>query len=304
MAAITEPIYSREATRPVCLWKENPYRLVSLLDIMRILHGDASFSAFALMVKIEEIASVRDPSERVPESRMSDIPTLLLAADQICEDANLPESKALIYRLRRDLKDPVTFSELRHSLKQLRELIVNEMGKRLFLSVSEGLRDYYAHEKPMGSPVYTAFPSARFDITQAGNCLACGCNVASAFHLMRAAEVALRELGRDRQIPLAKSGKIDFAEWGSIIRELEDAVMVIQQWTNRHSKEAAHKFYNSALVEIRSFNDGWRRHAAHVRPDPVMYDDEALALWGHVFRFMNTLAATISEGNYTLLVWP
>jgi hypothetical protein len=121
---------------------------------------------------------------------------------------------------------------------------------------------------------------------------------------MRAAEVGLWELGRDRQIPLAKSGKIEFAEWGVIISELEDAVRLIQQWPNSAMKEEAHKFYNTAIVEIRSFNDGWRRHSAHARPHmPRMEPDEALALKGHVFRFMNTLAKKIGVGKYTPLIW-
>lgn len=121
---------------------------------------------------------------------------------------------------------------------------------------------------------------------------------------MRAAEVGLWELGRDRQIPLAQSGKIEFTDWGLIIRELEDAVKAIQQWPNSTTKEDAHKFYNSSLVEIRAFNDGWRRHSAHARPHmPKMEPDEAIALWGHVYRFMNTLATKIGEGNYTQLIW-
>jgi hypothetical protein len=32
---------------------------------------------------------------------------------------------------------------------------------------------------------------------------------------MRVAEVGLWELGRDRQIPLAQSAKIEFTEWGN-----------------------------------------------------------------------------------------
>jgi len=197
----------------------------------------------------------------------------------------------------------ITQHEVRFRLKDLLALIESEMKKQLFFHIPEAVGKFYKKERPMGDAVYDAFGRSRFDVTEAGTCLACGCNVASAFHLMRAAEVALWELGRDRQIPLAKSGKIEFAEWGLIIRELEDALKAIQQWPNSHKKEEAHKFYNSAVFEIRAFNDGWRRHAAHVRPQPAMEVDEALALWGHVSRFLEILATKISEGNYTPLVW-
>jgi hypothetical protein len=200
---------------------------------------------------------------------------------------------------RSELKLPdITQHEIRFRLEVLNALIRSEMKKKLFFQTSEDMGKYYKKERPMGDAV----GGSRFDVTEAGNCLACGCNVASSFHLMRAAEVALRELGRDRQIPLAKSGKIDFAQWGEINRELGDALKAIQQWPNSPKKEEAHKFYNAAVIEIRAFNDGWRRHAAHVRPQPAMEADESLALWGHVSRFLGILATRISEGNYTPLV--
>jgi hypothetical protein len=121
---------------------------------------------------------------------------------------------------------------------------------------------------------------------------------------MRAAEVALWELGKDRQIPVAQSGKIEFTEWGIIIDQLETALMAIRQWPNSAAKEDAHRFYNRAVVEIRSFNDGIRRHLAHVRKQQIpIEENEALANWGHVSRFMRTLSEKIAEGKYTPLIW-
>ena len=62
------------------------------------------------------------------------------------------------------------------------------------------------------------------------------------------------------------------------------------------------------LADLRSFNDGWRRHMAHPRPDLELHDDEALALealalYGHVSRFLKKVATKISEGVYTPLRW-
>jgi hypothetical protein len=189
-------------------------------------------------------------------------------------------------------------------LEHLTNVIARDMFDHALVQVSGGMRHYANRTNPFGQLVADAFPSTTNDLIEAGNCLAVECNVASAFHLMRAAEVGLWELGRDRQIPLAKSGKIEFAEWGLIIRELDEAVKAIQQWPNSATKEEAHKFYNAAVVEIRAFNDGWRRHSAHARPHmPPMKSEEAIALWGHVYRFMTTLAGKIGEGKHTLLVW-
>jgi hypothetical protein len=189
-------------------------------------------------------------------------------------------------------------------LRNFEGVIVGEIRKNKFLQVDAKVVQYLDQEAPFGEAVNKAFPSASTDIVAAGNCLAVELNTAAAFHLMRAAEVGLWELGRDRQIPCAKAGAIEFKEWGMIIGELDEAVRAIQQWPNSRVKEEAHKFYNAAVVEIRAFNDGWRRHSAHARPHmPKMETDEAIALWGHVSRFMNTLATKIGEGSYTPLRW-
>jgi hypothetical protein len=236
---------------------------------------------------------------------------------------------ALLVRLARDTKEygiDVKFREivgsavlLEHRLKYPNEyssaaiavelrnfesVIMGEINKTKFLQVEARLMQYLEQNNPFGEVVSKAFSSANADIIAAGNCLAVELNTAAAFHLMRAAEVGLWELGRDWQIPCAKTGAIEFKEWGIIIGELDDAVKAIQQWPNSRVKEEAHKFYNAAVVEIRAFNDGWRRHSAHARPNmPRMQSDEAIALWGHVSRFMNTLASKISEGSYTPLIW-
>ncbi len=195
-------------------------------------------------------------------------------------------------------------SSIGTEIKHLNASLIRAVFKHKFIQVPNQVKQYVQQDHPFGQTVSKHFPSAVSDLIAAGNCLGVGCYPASAFHLMRAAEVGLWELGRDRKIPLAVSGKIEFTEWGKIIGELEESVKLIQQWPNSALKEEAHKFYNSAVVEIRAFNDGWRRHSAHARPYmPTMEIDEAVALWGHVFRFLNVLASKISEGGYTPLVW-
>jgi hypothetical protein len=199
---------------------------------------------------------------------------------------------------------PLDSTWLEIEVENLLSEMTRDVFKNVFVHVKGESQRYANKEFPFGEDVAEAFPSATNDLYEAGNCLAVECNTAAGFHLMRAAEVALWELGRDRQIPLAVAGKIEFAEWGKIIGELEIAVTAIQQWPNSSTKEDAHKFYNAAVVEIRAFNDGWRRHSAHPRPHmPKMELDEALALWGHVFRFMNKLAPKIGERYRTSLIW-
>jgi len=282
--------------------------ILTLWDIMERFDLPSLCELFSILSRSIQLASTQ--SVTLPGSEISThwiermrmeilMPTTIYAAQ-----LDLPESVAFAGRLSGEWTSPVRCEELRWGLHHLSEVMQNEIKKHLFFYISESLVPYYQQKTPFGEEISKAFPSACLDITEAGTSLACGCNSAAAFHLMRAAEVGLWELGRDRQIPLAQSNKIEFAEWGQIIRELEEAIKAIQQWSNSSTKEDAHKFYNYVLEEVRSFNDGWRRHLAHLRKTQKPLEaDEAMALSGHVSRFLEKLASKIAEGRYTSLVW-
>jgi hypothetical protein len=234
------------------------------------------------------------------------VSTLVREVWEYCKTVGFENGQDKAYSMMLRLEHPELFdsSWIAIELDNLSGELVRDVFKNEFVRVPSELRHYVNQDFPFGEDIAEAFPSSTSDLYEAGNCLAVGCNPAAIFHLMRAAEVALWELGKDRQIPCAQSGKIEFTEWGIIIRELESAVAAIQQWPNSASKENAHKFYNAAIVEIRAFNDGWRRHSAHARPHmPKMESDEAIALWGHVFRFMDRLAPKIGERYHTPMIW-
>jgi hypothetical protein len=263
--------------------------------------------AITMLVQRAQVASTSSKVDGVPTIWRQDTAFKLVQVIILCEDLALPESCVAARRLQSELikkDDDFSNQELLWKMDALLSLMQSEMEKHLYFSVQGDLTRYIDAKALFGSQVGLAFPSVELDLKEAGNCLALGRNAATIFHLMRVAEIGLWELGRDRQIPLAKSGKIEFTEWGLIIKELEDAVKAIQQWPNCSTKEDAHKFYNHAVVEIRAFNDGWRRHAAHARANmPPTSPEEARALWGHVERFMKTLAGRIAEGHYTNLIW-
>jgi len=275
----------------------------TLLDLMRRFEAD-SFLGVQESFFLAQADGHLNQSKPVSTKNKDVIRVGLEVIRVLARQAQLPETMDFISRFESDLDyEKIRGSEVFASIRELKLLMENELSKRIVLVVDPALNSYFKADRPLGDAMFDGFPSARFDLSEAGTCLACGTNVAATFHLMRAVEVGMRELGRDRQIPCAQDGSIEFQEWGRIIGQLESATKEIQQWTKSQQKEEAHKFYNAALWELRSFNDGWRRHAAHVRPAPEMHQDEALALLGHVSRFFQRLATKISEGNYTPLRW-
>jgi hypothetical protein len=152
-----------------------------------------------------------------------------------------------------------------------------------------------------GDAVRDAFPSASHDIQEAGNCLAVGCGTATVFHLMRAAEYALRALANDRDVKIPKDVPIDLATWEDLLRQLEITETAIQQNTRTAAREAQYRFYHGAMMELRAFKNKFRNAVMHTRDS---YDpDEALSAFNHVRDFMVILAEKISENSRSPTVW-
>lgn len=68
-----------------------------------------------------------------------------------------------------------------------------DLRKQIFLAIQPGDSRYYEQTEPLfGIAVHESFPSTRFDISEAGKCLALHRGTGCVFHLMRALEVSLR----------------------------------------------------------------------------------------------------------------
>ncbi|MFZ0914920.1 MAG: hypothetical protein WBQ76_15850 [Candidatus Korobacteraceae bacterium] len=186
-------------------------------------------------------------------------------------------------------------------LRNINDVLLLDIYKHQFVQVLDDRTKYLNQDKLFGDDVHLAFPSAVFDIREAGNSLAVENNVAAIYHLMCAVEYALRAVARDRRIKFPK-GQIELQQWGDILKELDKAVFGIQQWPKSKTREAAHEFYNKALLEIRSFNDAYRRHIAHARERNYNRED-ALGITNHVRDFMQLLATRISETKRTPPKW-
>ena len=238
---------------------------------------------------------------------------------EVAQRAFLYETLGMVNRLIVEFSGDVLYrNQACAGLHHLHGLMKSEMQKKLFFVIDPTKQKYFKEFsfKPnvfspglptshFGRQVDEAFPTAHSNILEAGNALIFEMNNAAAYHLMRVAEVGLRVLAWDRRVvPKYKGDAIplELAEWGKLIAGTENKVQLIHKWRRNLVREEAHQFYNRLLVEIRAFNDGWRRHIAHNRSHNFE-DDEAIALWGHVARFMETLATKMSEKERTPAIW-
>jgi hypothetical protein len=196
-----------------------------------------------------------------------------------------------------DIEYPSLTSELRNAI----DAVMMEFCNRRFIEVPKGCNDCINNRTLFGEQVQDSFKSAAEDIEEAGNCLACGCNSACVFHLMRVAEYGLRALARDRRIVLPKNKPLDLATWEDILKELDKAEDAIKNFPKTLAREAQFDFIHGAMMEFKRFKNKFRNQIMHTRKS---YDrHQAMSAFDHVKAFMEILASRISETKRTPVVW-
>ena len=189
--------------------------------------------------------------------------------------------------------------------------IHRDLGELAFLFVQKERSKFIDHEPhfDIDQPgeqrsVHEAFPNARFDAREAGNCLAADCNTAAVFHMMRVVEWGLRalcvDLGMRRLRCINKrTGKVtykplEYSEWDSILSQLRARTTdKLARLSRGQRKQALQEFYLPAIQDVEAFKDAFRNHVMHSRREYTR--KEADAIRDRVQRFMRLLATRVSE---------
>jgi hypothetical protein len=241
----------------------------------------------------------------VPDDMLRRFTDLLDQTEEMFSTFQFQSAIERLPRVRRAIHFDPTIARFQSELDYLANEILGELNAKTFLYVADDRKAYILSLQPLfGNKVYANFPSARFDIGDAGKCLAVELNTAAVFHLMRVAEIGLRTLAWDRRVKVLQKNReipLDLATWEEIIRELEKAETAIQGFKKTHAREAQFEFYHGAMMEFKRFKNVFRNRVMHTREE---YDrDQAHSVFTHVRDFMKILAGKIAEGKRTPIVW-
>jgi hypothetical protein len=296
-------------------WDTSTHRLWDLWDIMNsfdvsslvwILHELSQGETVFLMNKILGRGSQKP--ESCGEKALKKGGTALDSAEVLFRHYDIGDCLKAVQTAKERWADSLLdVSSAAEILHRVQTDIVDSLQAKMFLRISDDRTEFLDKEKLFGDQVYDAFASARADIKEAGNCLTAECNTAAVFHLMRASEVALRALARDRNVSFANK-PLDQQEWGTILGALEGKLNDLRladgkNWQRHEVKDAQVQFYNDTVQEFRAFNEAWRRHISHANPRAFYDHDEAGNVMKHVKLFMQKLAIKISEANVTPEFW-
>ena len=215
--------------------------------------------------------------------------------EQYLEELKLPASTKQAYKLRYFLtinnndRPDVAGIIIKEYSQELRSRIEDELEGLTFFHVSDHVGLLSDHP-PFGDTVEEAFPSARYDISEAGRCLALGRPTACVLHLMRALELSLLSLAAELGVSLA--GK----SWNADLNSLQDEIRSRTQKSHGEKwKNKDEPFFTEAATHFRLVKNAWRNHVAHGRVK--FTDEEAEEIYGSVRSFMRHLSVRLSEAE-------
>lgn len=211
-------------------------------------------------------------------------------AETLCRRLGLTQSELATQRIKNVLSEnrQISTSELVKLNDELDHRMIDEMKSRKFFSIEPGKEVFLSGTDLFGTGVSSAFPSAAFDIEEAGKCLAFERWTASVSHLMKILELGLSVLAKDLGITSGHEN------WQNLIEQIQKRIRTINKETDGQDWKEKEQFYSEAALQFQFVKNAWRNHVMHIRQ--VNYDEgRAISIYTHVKEFMMHLGSRCRE---------
>lgn len=159
-------------------------------------------------------------------------------------------------RLKAKLQAGVLPLVLHTDMESLQHRIMDALKHHYYYPVTAANAQLYDNDAPFGDLVAEAFPGAFDDIRDATRCQVLGQPTASAFHLMRSMELALR--------CFAKKLKVEYRpSWDSYCGAIETALNKPHKDKTASERKQAPR-YREILGDLMAVKLAWRNPTMHV----------------------------------------
>ncbi len=256
---------------------------LKLIDFMELAAG---LNDMQSVLTFTEYHDADDPGRELTIDEKERLISLFEKASSLADKLQLRVSQAILSEKRNDIP------KSRSDLTTIISLIRHEIGSEDFFHVERDKVSYYSNDTLLSEELKSSFPRASQELRHAANCIAVSEGTASVFHAMRAAEIGLRVLARDRGVEFPDK-PLDMAEWQQLTAAIDKKIKDVEQLPRSHEKSENLEFYSQAAVQFRYFKDGWRVRAAHGYAS--YSDQQALTAYEHVRDFLLTLAPRLQE---------
>jgi hypothetical protein len=197
-----------------------------------------------------------------------------------CESIGLPVSLGMV-----DYIAKATTPEAARSAFEAAEKSIHiELKGRVFFEPEPHYKAYFENPELFGAAVFSGFPSANNDITEAGTCLALERGTACVMHLMRVVEAGLGALAKSLNVTKQN-------DWGAYLRKIDDELA--QRYRTSGARSPLEQFYAEVAITIDQIRRAWRNPTMHVENSYPL--DRAEEILIAVKSFMIHLAKEVSE---------
>jgi hypothetical protein len=180
---------------------------------------------------------------------------------------------------------PETFAPrlgISQAIIHLQSRIKDELASQNFFRVRPEDVGLYGRADLFGLMVAKKFKNATQDIQNAGNCAAVGQPTACVFHLMRAMEVAVRQLGKRLKVTITPQ-----TTWRHMTGQMDDKIKKMPESTDAQKRKK--NDWEAARTNLHHVGSVWRNNTMH--PAASYTQSQALDIITAVRVFMNGLAA-------------
>jgi hypothetical protein len=175
------------------------------------------------------------------------------------------------------------------------ELFMPELSRRIQHEIQSVLWFYVPRERAkyyggteFGGDAVGAFPSARYDIDEAGKCFALGRYTACVLHLNRVLECGMDGLKRETGITSYSP------TWKVALDQIAKAVSAKPEKEKTADERAKDRFILDAVHFLTTAKDAIRNPSTH-KVEKIYTDETALEVYFAVRAFMRHLATRITE---------
>ena len=267
-------------------------RLWSLWEMLEVNIGFLVDDIAYLRAQLEIAEQHPDQSEDMSVESMQIFIQACERLPEFLERMDLKASSRAIERLLLNLEhgDAFTRSDLNRFGHDLLLRMVDELELTKFVAVESNKVGLYEPKGPLfGESTSTHYPSAYFEIEEAGKCLALGRSTACVFHLMRALEVGIRAVASNLKIP--DPVKPTQRNWGAILKSIKDEISNRARWSRKANK----LFFEEVYASLDSVKNPWRNATMHV--EQTYTEEEAESIFYAVRSFMTKISSRFDENG-------
>ena len=186
-------------------------------------------------------------------------------------------------------------------LADIRSRCTDELeGKLIFCVTSDNARYFPRDDAPLfGKEVDEKFKKkARYEISEAGKCLALDRPTACVFHLMRAVEVAIEAIRTCLQMP--SPSRDQHKAWGAVLGAVREELDRRERLDYKHqwNSMADRKLFERMHMSLVAIKDGCRDDTMHV--ESVYPPSEAEHLFALTKGFIQTVTSRLDEDGQPL----